>query len=81
MGQEQQGQATDTAPYDEEHKKGPRDVNNVSWAIGKFFSCSFQFFVTNKVLRYEVLTTTTTIQPSREQGRAPGDPWRGTPIR
>ena len=50
-GEERKSQATDPAPYDEERKKGPRDVN-VSWAVGKFFFISFHFFVTNKLFRY-----------------------------
>jgi hypothetical protein len=48
--EEWKAQATDTAPYDEERKKGPRDVVDVSWAVGKFFFISFHFFVANKVL-------------------------------
>jgi len=33
-------------------KRGPRDVVNISWAVGKFISCSFHFIGTNKVFRY-----------------------------
>jgi hypothetical protein len=33
-------------------KKGPRDIDDVSWVVGKYFSCSFHVFVTNKVFRY-----------------------------
>jgi len=33
-------------------KGGPRDVVNISWAVGKFISCSFHFIGTNKVFRY-----------------------------
>ena len=51
MGEEQKAQAMDPVPYDEEHKKCPRDIN-VSWAVSKFFFISFHFFVTNKVFRY-----------------------------
>ena len=34
-GEEQKVQVTDQVPYDEEHKKGPRDIN-ISWAVDKF---------------------------------------------
>ena len=44
--EERKVQAIDTAPYNEEHKKGPRDVVNISWAIDKFF-LHFFFFVAN----------------------------------
>ena len=50
--EERKVQAMDTAPYDEEPKKGPRDVDVVSWAVGKFFLVHFIFFVTNEVFRY-----------------------------
>jgi hypothetical protein len=32
-------------------ERGPRDINNISWAIGKFlFCCIIPFFITNKCL-------------------------------
>jgi hypothetical protein len=40
-----EGKVMDTAPYNEEHKKGPTDVINVSWAIGKFFLVHFIFLL------------------------------------
>jgi hypothetical protein len=34
----------------EEHQKGPKDVNNVSWGVGRFFSHLISFFITYKIL-------------------------------
>ena len=48
--EEQKAQVTDTALYDEEHKKGPRDVNDVSWAVGKFFLVHVIFWLLMKFL-------------------------------
>jgi hypothetical protein len=36
-------------------KQGPRDVVDVSWAIGKFFLCSFHFFVINYFFRCKLV--------------------------
>ena len=35
---------TDTVLYDKDIKKGPRDIDDVSWAIGKFLFLFFSFF-------------------------------------
>jgi hypothetical protein len=50
-------QVTDTALYDKEHKKGPRDVD-ISWAIGKFFFLvQFIFLLLTKILMMTMMTT------------------------
>ena len=37
----------------QQHKKGPRDINNVSWATGKFFFIAhYILFFTNKLFLY-----------------------------
>ena len=39
------------ATYDEGHKKGPRDVDDIPWAIGKFFFLiHFIFLLLTKLL-------------------------------
>jgi hypothetical protein len=37
---------------DDEGDDSPRDINNISWAIGKFLILHFIFFVTNYIFRY-----------------------------
>jgi hypothetical protein len=37
-------------------KQGPSDIVDVSWAIGKFFLCSFHFFVINYFFRCKLVT-------------------------
>ena len=48
-GEEWKVQAMDPAPYNEECKKGPRDIN-ISWAVGKFFLFHFIFLSLTKFL-------------------------------
>ena len=54
-------------------KEGPRDLDEIPWAIDKFFSFSFRFFVSDKLFTYrlELLTKTTTTTITRDDNGAP----------
>jgi hypothetical protein len=45
------GMTTTMMTGDNNNKNIPRDINDVSWTIGKFIFFSFIFFLTNKLSR------------------------------
>jgi hypothetical protein len=58
--------AMNAAPYDKEHKKGPRDT---SWAVSKFFLVYFDFYYQS----FKVLSRMATSPVEEDQDQAEND--------